>query len=580
MKYGWIAVLFVAGLAAQPRVRAVVSDTRIIEGQSFTLEVRSESGDIQSVSQEGLAGFRIISGPSTSRSVQIVNGVVSSTSSYTWTLLPRKTGKLVIPRLAVEVDGTALYTAPVSIEVVPAAAATGPGALDGTDPLFLVADVDRREAYRGEQITVSWTLYTRLSISGWEIVSLPNLTGFWTEDLFAPSKLQLRERLIQGRRYYTAVVRRVALFPTQSGELEIDPLVLKIGVQVRDRRRRVDPFFDDFSLFRSGRVERRVVTSPAVVVAVTPTPVENRPPDYNGLVGRYSLSGKLDNTETMQNEAVTFTLTISGDGNFKMLEAPAISFPRELEVFDPRVSSEPALGDVVGGTKTIEYVIIPRRVGTFTIPRVRLPYFNPAGKRYEVQTVGPFTLKVNPGESALAVSPGYSRREVALLGKDIRFVKTGSPRWLRTGQGWVTPGLILLNLATVFLFAAPWVGIRARSLATVLKPGIRARRALGAATAVVDRVQGEPEEVYAALSRAVTLYLNQKLGRETREYTMAEVGEILAGRGVDKERREVLVQILERVAAARFAPVEAGDAEADRQALKDILGEVEAQWSA
>ena len=574
-----LPLLLSSTAAAQPRVQAIVGDTRITEGQRFTLEVRVENGEIQSVSQEGLAAFRILSGPSTLHSAQIINGVVTSTSSYIWTLLPGKTGEQVIPSLAVKVDGTTLHTAPVRIEVVSATAASRSGSGDSDRTIFLVADVDRKQVYRGEQITVSWTLYTQLNISGWEIVSVPNLTGFWTEELFAPNKLQLRERVVEGRRYYTAVVRRIATFPTQSGELEVDPLILKIGVQLR-KRRLLDPFFDDFSIFSPGQVEHRTVSSPAVVVEVAPTPAVNRPPDYNGIVGRYSLSGNLDHQEVVQDEAVTLTLTISGEGNFKTLEAPPIDFPRGLEVFDPKVSSEPSLGDIIGGSKTVEYIIIPRRTGTFTIPQVRLPYFNPAAKQYEVKTTGPFTLNVLPREEAGVASPGYTRREVALLGKDIRFVKSGRPRWLRTGKGWYTSGLFILNIATVLLLGAPWLGPRARSLATAAIPGLQARRALSAAAAVVDEAHGGPAEIYSELSRAVTRYLNRKLGRDIREYTMDDVREILAGRGVSPVHQDVLIQILERAAAARFAPVEAGNAEADCQALKEVLGEVESQWSA
>ena len=574
-----LPLLLSSTTAAQPRVQAIVNNTTITEGQRFTLEVQVENGEIQSVSQEGLAAFRILSGPSTLRSTQIINGVVTSTSSYIWTLRPRMTGKQVIPSLAVKVDGTTMHTAPVSIEVVSTMAASRPGDGDSDRPLFLVADVDRKQVYRGEQITVSWTLYTQLNISGWEIVSLPNLTGFWTEELFAPNKLQLRERVVEGRRYYTAVVRRIAIFPTQSGGLEVDPLILKIGVQAR-KRRLFDPFFDDFSIFRSGQVEHREVRSPAVAIRVAPTPAKNRPPDYNGAVGRYSLSGNLDHQEVVQDEAVTLTLTISGEGNLKTLEAPPIDFPVGLEVFDPKVSSEPTLGDVMGGTKIIEYVIIPRRAGTFTVPEVRLPYFNPAVKRYELKTAGPFPLNVLPREEAGVASPGYTRREVALLGKDIRFVKSGRPRWLRTGKGWYTSGLFILNVATVLLLGAPWLGTKTRSLATAAIPGLQARRALSAAATVVDKAQGGPAEIYSELSRAVTRYLNRKLGRDAREYTMDDVREILAGRGVSPVHQDVLVQILERAAAARFAPVEAGNTEADRQALKEVLSEVESQWTA
>jgi len=147
-------------------------------------------------------------------------------------------------------------------------------------------------------------------------------------------------------------------------------------------------------------------------------------------------------------------------------------------------------------------------------------------------------------------------------------------------MGWYTPGLFILNIATVLLFAAPWVEPKARLLATAVKPGWRVRRALSAAISTIDEARGEPVEIYAELSRAVTRYINSKLGRDTREYTMDAVREILAGKGVAPVHQDVLARILERAAAARFAPVEAGDAEADRRALKEVLGEVEAQWSA
>ncbi|MFC1484084.1 BatD family protein [Candidatus Neomarinimicrobiota bacterium] len=576
MRFSGIFLLSLTILSAEPRAQTIVSDTRLIEGQSFTLEVRSEDGEIKSIGLDGLADFRIISGPATSRSVQIINGVVSSSTSYTWTLIPTKSGQLTIPPIKVQIDGRIVSTQSVAMEVIPGARS---GLSNGNEmePIFLRVDVDPREAYRGEQITVTWTLYTQMNISGWEITSLPNLTGFWTEELFAPNRLQLREKVVQGRRYYTAVVRRMAIFPTQSGDLEIDPLILKIGVQTRNRRQ-YDPFFDDFSLINPGRVEHRVLASPPIQIKAIPTPWENRPPDYAGLVGRYSLSGSLDQEEVNQDDAVVLALKIGGEGNFKTLDAPAIKFPRGLEVFEPKLTNEPALGDIVGGTRTIEYVIIPRAAGRFTIPRIRLPFFSPATDRYEVGTAGPFTLNVLPRDDVLTDSPGFSRREVALLGQDIRFLKMNHSRWLRTGQSWYTPTLFLLNLATILLFLAPVAGTHVRDLTIAFTPGIRARRAYSLALQMIEDGHGEPGEIYLVLTRAITLYLNYKLRRDTKEYTIQQVNEILMEKGIMEEIHTPFIQILEHAASARFAPVPPGSAEVDREALKDLLTKVESQW--
>ncbi|MEE9466151.1 MAG: BatD family protein, partial [Candidatus Neomarinimicrobiota bacterium] len=355
--------VFVAGLLSlagpvqsATKVEARVSDQRVVEGQAITYEIRAEDGRIQAVTLRGLDDFERLSGPSTSHSMQIIDGVVTSISSYRWSLLPKRTGQLTIPAQTVTVDGRRLRTKPITIKVESARTAGQGRGGAGAGSLFIRAEVDHEEGYRGQQMTVTWTLYTRVSISGWEIVSLPNLTGFWTEELFAPNKLQLREEVIEGRRYYSAVVRRLALFPTQSGELEVDPLVLKIGVQSQRRRRR-DPFFDDFSFLSPGRVENKVLASPTLKIDVKPIPTADRPGGYYGIVGDYTLSGGLDYREVEQDDAVTLTLIISGNGNTKTLEPPPIQFPRSLEVFDPKVKTEPSLGDIVGGTKTLEYVI-------------------------------------------------------------------------------------------------------------------------------------------------------------------------------------------------------------------------------
>lgn len=572
-----IILLSLTILSAEPRVQVIISDNRLIEGQSFTLEIRSDDGEMQSVSLEELANFRIISGPATSRSVQIINGIVSSSTSYTWTLIPTKRGRLEIPPLQVQVDGEIVMTQPVAVEVTLAAESGSPDDKE-LEPIFLSVDIDSKEAYRGEQVTVSWTLYTRMNISGWEITTLPNLTGFWTEELFAPNRLQLREKVIQGRRYYTAVVRRMALFPTQSGELEIDPLILKIGVQIRNRRQ-FDPFLDDFSIINPGRVEHRVLASPSMQVKVRSTPLDDRPPDYTGLVGRYRLSGTLDQEEVTQDEAVTLRLIVEGEGNLKALETPAIEFPSELEVFEPKLDIEPALGDIIGGTKTVEYIVIPREAGRFTIPQIRLPFFNPATARYEVGIAGPFTLNVLARRDFFADSPGFSRREVALLGKDIRFLKLGKPKWLSTGKGWYTPLLLFLNLATILFFFLPIAGPHLRRISVVFTPGIRERRAYNLAIQMIEKSSGRPEEIYLTLTHAITLYLNYKLRRDTKEYTIQQVHELLAEQRIAEEIRVPFIKILERAAAARFAPVPTAGATADKEVVKYLLAEVESRWA-
>lgn len=566
--------LWAASLAAQVQVVARASDSHISEGQSFTYEIQVENGELDAVDLVGINDFRRLSGPHSSRSMQIINGQVKSSSSFTWELMPRRTGSLIIPAQTVSVRGRSYRTQPLAIEVTPASQSADSGP---RGPLFLVAKADREGAYRGEQITITWTLYTQLNISGWEIASEPSLTGFWTEELFAPKKLQLRERTIGGQRYYTAVVRRAALFPTRSGELEIDPLILRIGVQTRNRNR--DPFFDEFSFFGRRSVEQRTVSSAPLSLEVLPLPSAGQPKDYSGVVGNFSLKGHLSTSRTKQNEALTMSLTIAGDGNIKALEPPRIDFPAGLEVFTPQNTTESALGDVVGGSRMIEYVLIPRRAGNLTIPVVRFPVFNPRTKAYEVLTAGPFNLEVAPSADQAGAPVGFTREEVALLGEDIRFVKTAAPRWTKRGEGWYSRGLLLLNLLTVLLFAVPWLGGRAQRVTTRLAPVLRYRRALSRARQQLAG-KGKPgADIYATFGRSVSAFINAKTGQNMPEYALQETLDRLASAGIDPGLRDTISGLLERAAAARFSPLPPEGADADRAELLACLAEVQRQWS-
>jgi len=576
-KIAVVLLLLFSGAAAQTKVETLVGPGGVIEGEAFTLEVRATNGHIRSVSLLGFDDFRIIAGPSYTQSVSFVNGEMSTVTSHKWTLVAKRSGKIAIPALPVNVDGKTMRTAPIAIQVLTRQDGTVDGIKDKS--LFLLIEVDNRNPYRGEQVTVTWTLYTDVSIASWEVLSLPRLTGFWSEELFAPNKLVLKERTYQGRRYYTAEVRRMALFPTRSGEIEVDPLVLKVGVKLNRRNRR-DPFLNDFSLFAPSRVENREIPSLSIPINVKPIPRKNRPANYKGLVGKFKMTGGLDYNEVQQNNAVALALKISGTGNFKTLEAPIIAFPEGLEVFDPKVTTEPALGDVVGGVSTFEYVIVPRTTGKVSIPAIRLPYFNPSRRRFEVVRVGPLKLNVSPREEGPSVATGFSRREVALIGKDIRFLKSEKPRWRKSGKGWYTPEFFLLNIATVLLFAMPWANQRVRFLADTFQPGFRKRRALGAALSLVNKAHGEPAQVYGQFSRALTVFLNHKLGSRHHEYTIREARLILAAREVAQEDLAVIIYVLERAEAARFAPEQIGDIEADREALRETFAALDAQWTA
>jgi len=112
--------------------------------------------------------------------------------------------------------------------------------------LFIRAVVDKRKTYLGEQVTVTYKLYTRLNIAAQMSISkLPQYQGFWAEELETSNNITFATEVIDGKQYRVGVLKKAALFPTQTGKLEITPFELTVPIQLRRNRNR-NNFFDDF----------------------------------------------------------------------------------------------------------------------------------------------------------------------------------------------------------------------------------------------------------------------------------------------------------------------------------------------
>ncbi|MFC1746931.1 hypothetical protein ACFLZR_01185, partial [Candidatus Neomarinimicrobiota bacterium] len=253
--------------------------------------------------------------------------------------------------------------------------------------------------------------------------------------------------------------------------------------------------------------------------------------------------------------------------------------PEGMEVLPPNMTVDPVIGNVIGGSARIQYVILPRVAGEFNIPSIEVHHFNPKSERFEIAETGSFHLNVNPRENMQPALTGLSRREVELMSDDIRFVKLNTPRWRKSGENWYTLDLFLLNLATMLIFATPWANERIQTLVATFRPGIHKRRATSAAISIIRKAQGDPAFIYARFSRAVTVFLNHKLGSNHHEYTIREVNKILSGEGVEQHDLEVIVRTLERAEEARFAAVGTGDIELDRESLRKTIISMDKRWT-
>ena len=307
---------------------ASVDKNPVAVGENLTLSLilKNVQGGGEKLKPPEMNDFRIMSGPMQSSSFQMINGAVSSSVTYSYTLQAKGVGTFTLGPASIEVRGSQYRTQPVTIEVVKGRSQSAQDEPAGEDltaqigeNLFLKASVDKARVRQGEQINLTFRLYTRVSVLNYAVKKDPAMTGFWSEDVETPRDISLATEVVNGKQYRVGVIRRMALFPTQPGKLEIAPMELQATVQVQPRRSN-DPFE---SFFRDpfGRNVSATVRSEPVTITVSPLP-SGAPPTFRGAVGQFAMSAALDRRTTRTNEAVTLKITISGHGQYQAAGVP------------------------------------------------------------------------------------------------------------------------------------------------------------------------------------------------------------------------------------------------------------------
>ena len=402
----------------QISVSASVDINNISKSETFSFKItalnvdESPSVDISPLSPL----FKVISGPSQQTNIQWVNGSMTSSRTLAWTLLPRKTGKVNIPSLEVRVNSNTYRTKPIGIIVEKS---IGRAQIAN---LFIEAKPNKEEVFLGEQVTVTYRLFTRTNLSV-ESIEYPKSVGFWNEDLLPARAARFNNTQINGINYKVATLYKSAMFPTQTGVLKISPMTAICNVETSQRRRRGvfdDPFFN--SMFKE--TQRKFIESDTLSIKVKPYPV-NPPADFTGAVGDFSINTWIDTLNAKVNEAVTFHVELNGTGNLNQFKINQLNFPQSMEVFPPKSSfSRDEFRDQITGKQKFEYILIPRQSGSFQLNPISLVFFNPKNERFETARSKVIKLNVDDSGKSIIAYPGLKKEDVNIIADDIRFIKT------------------------------------------------------------------------------------------------------------------------------------------------------------
>ena len=560
----------------------------------YTIEISGKSTNLPTPDFPSLDEFTILSGPNTSTNIQFINGAMTSSKSYSFYLSCPREGTFTIPSATIEVDNEVVSSNAIELNVIKGNAPAKsqeksvPQSKDeaiGSENLYLKTVVDKTSAYPNEQILVKYILYFRVNVRTYSLDKVPANPGFWMEEFKLPAQPSTRTEIVNGLTYQVATLRKVALFPTRSGELSIEPMIISVDAVAKSRRRSRS-IFDDFFNDPFGQTIRKTLTSQPIKINVKPFPVKGKPSDFEGVTGKYNMTLNSDKLELKANEAASIKLSIRGEGNLKLLNAPDLKLPADMEVYDPKEkTSITRENDKIGGSKIIEYVVLPRFKGTYKIDPVTFSYFDPAKKDYVQLKTQPITMKVLEGDattSGLLAGSSLSKQEVALLGEDIRYIKERTEFYLsgqKLYQNWIyllSYLIPLLGLAIAWRYSVNRNRLRGNiELARKRKAGKIAAKHLTKAKLTLK--SGDKEEFYRATTLALQGFVCDRLNQQISDFNLTKVEKDLKKAGLGDEEVEEYLACLQESDFQRYSGTDAGVGELKSfyERVKKILTHLE-----
>ncbi|MFN5793397.1 MAG: BatD family protein [Bacteroidota bacterium] len=571
-------------LSAQ-ELTASVNKNRVGVGEQFilTFSLNTNGSGFRAPS---LNDFNVYSGPNQSTNMSFINGSMSQQISFTYYLAAKSEGKFTIGAASINSGGKTYTSKPIVIEV---AKGNAPHSNNGQNQkgnsnqqnnsdeydlgnnLFIRTVTSKSRAYVGEQIIVSYKVYTRINILDNAATKLPVFNGFWSEEILSGNRqAEFKQENIDGLQYQVAEIKKAILIPQHSGSLSVDPLVMDVVTRIKNKNRSNDPFEQFFNMggFGSYKDVKVSISSKPIKIDVLPLPEKNKPESFKGAVGDFSMEVNIkpSNLKLKSNDAGNLIVTISGKGNLKLLEPLKIKAPSDIEMYDAKSTDKiSTTSSGLSGKRSFDYLFIPRNPGKYTLESAPFTYFDPEKGNYVTLKTPDFNLDVERGTSSnnsanpIISSYNTNKEDVKLLGNDIRYIKTKTNL---TGisepfYGSIFFWILLLGPFIGFASFVTVQSIKNRNGGTTeyqQKMAIKkAQNQLKLAS--VHLSQNNHELFYKEILNALDGFLSAKLLIPISELNKEKISEALQKRGANAELIYNLKNIVEKCEFAKYAQV-------------------------
>ncbi len=563
-----IVVAMLSVLSATAQSFTVEAPSQVVAGDQFQVAYTVKNATPSSRPKIAeIPGCRLVYGPATSQSSSYSYNGHSATSStaisYIYTYIAEKAGTYNVKGATIVVNGKTLTSRNFSIQVhgssnqMQQSKSSAPVDIDdpttmqsgrkvSANDVFVRINISKNSAYEQEAVVCTIKLYTKYSISQFMPTVQPSFEGFISEDLNVEARLNNIE-VVNGQKYYTAILKQAILYPQKSGTLKINSGNYDVTV-VQYREESFGPFVTHEPVEKQIKISSN---SASMNVMALPEP---RPASFNGAVGVFSLSAKMNTEKFRTGEAAALVVDVKGTGNIKYLKSPLVSFPDNFDSYDPQESNDVKTNEGnMTGTATWNYTFIPQHIGDFEIPKVEFTFFNTNTKKYETLSSGGWKFHVNKG------SNNSSSADMPVKNTDIRYIHTGNISLNESNNSFVGSYLYWLciilpiTLYGVLLYVYR-KQIKARANISLMKnrkAGKVARKRLKVA---MKYMSSKDMRFYEETLKAIWGYLSDKLTIPVSELNKENIASELAKYGADTNLIDSVMDVLEECEFAQYAP--------------------------
>ena len=590
---------------AQVRFSAAVNDKTIGKNEYLQVQFTVENAaDVESITPPSFKNFAVVSGPNHQSSMITVNGRIKQSLSVGFVLQPLATGNFIIGPAIAKAEGKEYHSSPLRIQITNSRS-SGPGSggnsalspfgnitLDfPTAPvthqfddyilkktenvaekikrnLFIKVDVSKKSCYVGEPIIATYKLYTRLKSES-NVLKAPSFNGFSVSELEMPDNYSLRTEKYNGREYNVYTLRKVQLYPLQSGLLSLEPVEVKNRItflKAEYAGKRSGYFFYDLlrefadETVPGEATEQQIitVTCDTLKISVKPLPDANKPAHFKGAVGSFRIVGVLEKNKITTDDAGSLKVIISGAGNIQLVNAPNVSWPQGIEGFESKSSENLDKFSVpIKGDKVFIYPFTVTKPGDYTIPAINFSYFDVTSQSYKTVNTQPLSVHVEKGRSKFQKIFNPVKKDNAEKNNWVSFISNYGI--------YILAGTLLLAIFLVLLIRSNR-GKKESKSKNNLQPVtaipnkdeptndfiIPANPLAGAEEKLSE---GDIEQFYKVLDVSLHQYLSEKLKLPAQELNKKKINERMDKYNVGVGTTLLVNSLLEDIEVNRYAPV-------------------------